>query len=341
LRSLGRMLDVAAACLDCGLRAPRQGDGDDGRALVVAAPESNRWEALLALGQALFGAPEWWPSAQPGVASTLLSVLARHRQLSDRPTKRPWHFEDAGITIFRSEPADGPEIWCRCDSGPHGFLSIAAHAHADALSIEVRHDGTDILTDPGTYCYGSDRLFRSYFRSTIGHNTLEVLGRDQSASGGPIMWIRHAESRLTSLESSSDGNEGRWVAEHYGYRALDAPVTHRRTVEFRGRQRLIDITDEIDGTGRPSVRLAFHLGPTVEADLDGCILTLRWQDRDGGEATATMTLPSSLGWSLIRGAEDPVLGWYSPGFGQKVPATDVIGVGSVTTRSQLRTRLAF
>ena len=155
------------------------------------------------------------------------------------------------------------------------------------------------------------------------------------------MWIRHAESRLTNLESSPDGDEGRWVAEHYGYRTLDPPVTHRRTVEFRGKQRLIEITDEIDGTGRPPVRLAFHLGPAVEANLDGCILTLRWQDRDGGEATATMTLPSSLGWSLIRGATDPVLGWYSPAFGQKVPATDVIGVGFATTGSPLRTRLAF
>ena len=122
---------------------PRQGDSDEGRALVVASPESNRWEALLALGQALFGAPEWWPPAQPGVASTLLSALARRRPLPDRPARRPWHFDDAGITIFRSEPAGGPEIWCRCDSGPHGFLSIAAHAHADALSIEVRHDGTE------------------------------------------------------------------------------------------------------------------------------------------------------------------------------------------------------
>ena len=37
-RSLGRMLDVAAACLDCGLRAPRQGDSDEGRALVIASP---------------------------------------------------------------------------------------------------------------------------------------------------------------------------------------------------------------------------------------------------------------------------------------------------------------
>ena len=155
------------------------------------------------------------------------------------------------------------------------------------------------------------------------------------------MWIRHAESRLTNLESSPDGDEGRWVAEHYGYRTLDPPVTHRRTVEFRGEQRLIEITDEIDSGGRPPVRLAFHLGPTVEANLDGCILALRWQDRDGGEATATMTLPSSLGWSLMRGARDPVLGWYSPAFGQKVPATDVIGVGSATAGLPLRTRLVF
>jgi hypothetical protein len=339
-RSLGRMLDVAAACLDCGLRAPRQGDSDEGRALVLGSPESNRWEALLALGQAIFGAPEWWPAVQPGVASMLLASLARPRQLPDRPATRPWHFGDAGITIFRSDPAAGPEIWCRCDSGPHGFLSIAAHAHADALSVEVRSDGTDILADPGTYCYSSDPPFRRYFRSTVGHNTLEVHGRDQSTSGGPTMWIRHAESRLTGLESFPDGG-GRWGAEHHGYRSLDPPVTHRRAVEFHPGQRLLEITDEIDGDGHPPVRLAFHLGPTVEADLDGCVLTLRWPHRDGGEAAATMTLPSSLTWSLIRGATDPVLGWYSPAFGQKVPATDVIGVGSATRGSPLRTRLTF
>jgi Heparinase II/III-like protein/Heparinase II/III N-terminus len=339
-QSLGCMLDVAAACLDCGLRAPRQGDSDEGRALVVGSPESNRWEALLALGQAIVGAPQWWPPAQPGVASTLLAQLARCRQLPGRPATRPWHFADAGITIFRSGPADGPEIWCRCDSGPHGFLAIAAHAHADALSIEVRHDGIDILTDPGTFCYSSDPPFRRYFRSTIGHNTLEVLGRDQSVSGGPTMWIRHAESRLTRLDTSPDGDQGRWMAEHDGYRTLDPSVTHRRTVEFNGGQRLIEITDEIDGVGSVPVRLAFHLGPEVQASLDGRILTLRWRAQDGDQATATMTLPP-LAWSLIRGASDPVLGWYSPAFGQKVPATDVIGVGPATMDSPLRTRIAF
>ena len=81
--------------------------------------------------------------------------------------------------------------------------------------------------------------------------------------------------------------------------------------------------------------------PKAKAITKKATVALRWQDRDGGEATATMALPSSLGWSLIRGSEDPVLGWYSPAFGQKVPATDVIGVGSATTGLLLRTRLVF
>ena len=100
--------------------------------------------------------------------------MARRHLQSDRPERRPAHFDDAGLTIMRSAADEGPEIWCRCDAGPHGFLSIAAHAHADALSVEVRHDGVEILADPGTYCYQGQADWRSYFRSTLGHNTVEI-----------------------------------------------------------------------------------------------------------------------------------------------------------------------
>src|SRR6478736_1471151 len=223
------MLDVAAACLDCGLRAPRQGDSDEGRALMIASPESNRWEALLALGQALVGAPEWWPPAQPGVASTLLPALARRRTLPGRPASRPWHFDDAGITIFRSEPTWGPEIWCRCDSGPHGFLSIAAHAHADALSVEVRHDGTDILTDPGTYCYHGEPMWREWIRSTAAHNTVEIGGESQAESGGPFLWITQPRTRTRTC-NVGDQSVQTWTADHDGYLRLPIPTVHRRSV---------------------------------------------------------------------------------------------------------------
>jgi len=114
---------------------------------------------------------------------------------------------DAGMTILRTAPGAVPEIWCRCDGGPHGYLAIAAHAHADALSIEVRCGGIDVLADPGTYCYFGEPEWRRYFRSTVAHNTLELDGVDQSQSGGPFLWLGDASSKVLDVAlESHDGS---------------------------------------------------------------------------------------------------------------------------------------
>ena len=60
-RRLCAMTDVMAALVDERLRPPRQGDSDEGRVVLLDAPEHNRWPALLALGDALFGRLDWWP----------------------------------------------------------------------------------------------------------------------------------------------------------------------------------------------------------------------------------------------------------------------------------------
>jgi Heparinase II/III-like protein/Heparinase II/III N-terminus len=166
------MVDSAAALVDERLRPPRQGDSDEGRALLLDAPAANRWPSLLALGEVLFGRLDWWPRVAADAGSSIVGALARTRHdIRDRPANRPSRFADAGTTLLRTADEHVPEIWCRCDGGPHGFLSIAAHAHADALSVEVRYAGLDILADPGTYCYHGEPEWRSYFRSTIAHNT--------------------------------------------------------------------------------------------------------------------------------------------------------------------------
>ncbi|MGW9397651.1 heparinase II/III domain-containing protein [Streptomyces sp. NPDC055642] len=233
-----------------------------------------------------------------------------------RPASRPAHFADAGLTVLR-----GPGgIWCRCDGGPHGFLSIAAHAHADALSVEVRHDGVDVLADPGTYCYHGQPEWRRYFRSTLGHNTLQLDGTDQSVSGGPFLWTRQARSRVLSVDTSGE-DVARWCAEHDGYR----PSVHRRRVELTASRQELRVTDEVRGPRR-AVRLAFHLGPAVTADLVGDRAVLTWA-RDGEARSAELDLPSRLSWQAHRGESDPPLGWYSPGFGRREPATTLIGTG--------------
>jgi Heparinase II/III-like protein/Heparinase II/III N-terminus len=324
---LPRMFDVVAATVDVKLRGPRHGDGDNGTALVLDPPAAERWSGLLAVGQALLGAPGWWPPVAPTMTSTLLASMAARRRPAGRPELRPSHFDDAGLTLLRSPPADGEEIWCRCDAGPHGFLSIAAHAHADALAVEVRYDGTDVLADPGTYCYHGEERWRRYFRSTLAHNTIEVSGQDQSTSGGPFLWTRHASSRLRELEADADGTITSWSAEHDGYRALSPPLRHVRSVRLARERRRIEIVDRLETTGGHAFRLAFHLGPDIEARIVGPDVELTWPDGTSTRS-ATLRLPADLSWSLSRGERDPVLGWYSPRFGEKQPTWTIVGEGT-------------
>jgi hypothetical protein len=338
-RRLCAMVDSAAAQVDVRLRPPRQGDSDEGRALLLDAPAANRWPALLALGQVLFGRLDWWPPVAPDAGSSIIGALAGGpHHVEDRPARRPSRFADAGMTLLRTADAGAPEIWCRCDGGPHGFLSIAAHAHADALSVEVRHAGVDVLADPGTYCYHGEPAWRSYFRSTIAHNTAELGGQSQSSEGGPFLWLRHAHAR--EIDATDDGSVAQWVAEHDGYSSLDPPARHRRSVRLDRPARAIDIVDEIDG-GSYDIRLAFHLGPEVEAELDGSCALLRWPGASGPAGAARLELPGQLDWSLLRGQTEPIMGWYAYGLGRRTPAFTLVGQGRSVPRTPLRTRMVF
>ncbi len=326
-RLLCRSVDAAAAVVDERLRGPRQGDGDDGRALLVDRPEWNHWPSLLSLGGAVFGPASWWPIEPPAdIRSTLVGALGTAEvPVAERPSERASRFADAGLTILRSPSSNDPEIWCRCDAGPHGFLAIAAHAHADALSIEVRHGGVDVLADPGTYCYYSDPEWRAYFRSTIGHNTLELAGADQSESGGPFLWTRHASATERHGDPGAAG--GVWSAEHDGYLRLQPPAVHRRTVRLDPTRRHLEIVDHVLTDGHVG-RLAFHLGPTVQARLDGSCARLEWPSARG-PAAATLSLPENLKWTSHRARLDPILGWYSPAFGVRQPCVTLVGEGVV------------
>jgi hypothetical protein len=353
-RLLCAMTDVMAALVDERGRPPRQGDSDEGRVVLLDPPEHNRWPALLSLGDTLFGRLDWWPAVRPDTASTLAGALlaaagVTGRQAGGRPPVRPDRFADAGITIIRTDAADTPGLWCRLDGGPHGFLSIAAHAHADALSAEVRYGGVDILADPGTYCYHGEPQWRQYFQSTIGHNTVEVDGQWQSDRGGAFLWLRHARAYETAV--TDDGTAASWTAEHDGYAAARKPAVHRRLVRLDRSAQSVEITDTVSGGGH-DVRLAFHLGPEVEAELAGSVATLRWTEDPAQPAgpgqpagsvgrTARLILPGTLRWYLRRGQTDPILGWYSPGLGQRVPAWTLLGTGACGPGDRLTTLLEF
>jgi Heparinase II/III-like protein len=252
-----------------------------------------------------------------------------------RAARRPSGFAGAGITLLRTSGKD--EIRCRCNGGPHGYLGIAAPAYAHALSVEVSCAGVAILADPSIFRYHGGRPWRSYFRSTIAHNTAELGGRSQAGEGGPSMWARHAHTR--EIEVLDDGDIARWTAEYDGYASLDPPTLHRRSVLLDRASRSIDIIDQIDG-GSHVIRLAFHLGPFVQAELGETGAVLDWPAAPIPGA-ARLELPLGLRWSLHRGETDPILGWYSHGLGRRVPAVTLLGCGRCVPGMPLITRLEF
>jgi hypothetical protein len=299
---------------------------------VVDDPDHDPWATVWAAGAALLGAADWWPAFDGGVQACVLAELGRTRQLSHRPAP-PRHLPDAGLVVLRSRAKDGPEIWCRCDGGPHGFLSIAAHAHADALSVEVRHDGVDILTDPGTYCYHGEPEWREWFRSTAAHNTVEVGGSSQSESGGPFLWTTQARTRTVTCEVGELPVQT-WTAEHDGYRRLSTPTVHRRSVTLDSARRCLTVVDTFDAAGEVPLRLSWHLGPDVMVELDGARAALTWPVGPNN-VRGRLLLPEGLAWTSHRADTDPVVGWYSPQFGSRVAATSLVGRGTGSSSTRL------
>ena len=136
-----------------------------------------------------------------------------------------------------------------------------------------------------------------------------------------------------------DGDIARWTAEHDGYASLDPPALHRRSVLLDRASRSIDIIDQID-EGSHNIRLAFHLGPDVHAELEESCAVLDWPTASTPGA-ARLELPPELQWSLHRGETDPILGWYSDGLGRRVPAVTLLGCGRCVPGMPLITRLEF
>jgi hypothetical protein len=68
---------------------------------------------------------------------------------------------------------------------------------------------------------------------------------------------------------------------------------------------------------------------------------MSWTTPAGTTGSGTLLLPEGPTWSLARGGSDPVLGWYSPGFGEKTPSTTVVGQGSCHDIDRLVTTLQF
>jgi hypothetical protein len=326
---LEAMLDFIAACMDGGGHVPAIGDADD--AVIVRfypAADLSVYRSLLATGSVLFnrGDLKFKAKAFDDKSRWLLGDAAAARfaaieaDASGHRVRRS--FESGGYYILGSDFDTVHETRMVVDAAPLGYLAIAAHGHADALSFTLSVAGRPMLIDPGTYCYHTQRSWRDYFRGTSAHNTLRVDGADQSISGGSFLWMRHTRARCIELERAA-GRE-RIVMEHDGYQRLDDPVLHRREIVYERVPATIVVIDSLVCHEMHQVEMFWHFAPECMLRLSDGIATATH-----GPVTLRLQWPAGLRAQLVKGREQPCLGWVSPRFAEKTATYTLVVSGQV------------
>lgn len=328
------MIEYLASIMDVSGRTPSFGDSDDAViARLDPKPDSDPYKALLAAGAVLFGDPrlKYKAGALDDKTRWLLGREARARfdalraTREDLPVRRV--FREGGYYILGSGFETPDEIRVIVDAGPLGYLSIAAHGHADALSFTLSAAGRELLIDPGTFAYHTQREWRDYFRGTAAHNTVRIDGQDQSVSGGAFLWNRHARVRVIDCDLGVQAQ--RLVAEHDGYLRLSDPVLHRRELRFDARRAELTVIDEISCAGEHRLEQLWHFPETCVVEHERCAIVARNVD-----VRLTMTLAPELHVELHRGRETPPLGWISRALDVRTPSPTVSA--SLTIRGSVR-----
>jgi hypothetical protein len=303
--------------MDTGAKAPAIGDFSDCRAIATTqAPEPKYVASVVAVVSGCVGRPDLAPPAKdPSIRDV---ILGSANESPAQPVGMR-SFTSGGYSVIRSRHKD--PVVLTFDHGPIGYLSIAAHGHADTLSIWLSIGSQPVIVDAGTYLYHSNRNLRDLFRDTVVHNTLSLDVIGSSRPSGPFNWASKASARLISSESSPIA---RVVAEHDGYVAQYG-VRHRRTVEFDDASRFT-IVDELLGvpTDR-SVTVSFLLDPTcrstVHPDRSEVLITRN------NLQLIRIASAGPLSARVVRGDEATGLGWLSPSFGVLIPADQILFEG--------------
>ena len=338
---LEAMLDFIAAVMDAKGHVPMIGDADDA-VMVRFSREADfcPYRSLLATGAVLFARGDFKAKAgrfDDKSRWLLGDAASREFDALTPATTAPARlaFPEGGYYVLGKDLGTHREVKTLVDAGPLGYLSIAAHGHADALALTLSIGGHEILVDPGTYAYHSNKRWRDYFRGTSAHNTLRVDGEDQSVPGGDFLWRSHARARCERFEAG--GERDVFEGLHDGYLRLDDSVLHRRRIEFDKAGMRLTVSDVLECAGEHFVEIHWHLSEGCAAQTSGrAVEVSRANVRARIECPLELEPPE-----IVTGRDDPPLGWISRRYDEKTPSPTIVCRGRIKGRTSLRTEIAI
>ena len=308
---------------DAAGNQPHIGDDDNGRVLGMYRRDENYVRSVLESVAVMTGRADLVP---PCVEPHLRQALFGSATAKPQPLIGTHHFREGGYTVGRHR-VGLHEMMVAMDHAPLGFLSIAAHGHADALAVWFHRDGQPILVDAGTYLYHAGGDDRRLFRSTAAHNTLAVESTDSSLMSGAFNWSKKAKVTLRHYHVT----EAEWgvEAEHDGYAARFGCLHHRCLTVTPATGFVV--RDELIGTGPRHVTIGFLLHPALDVRQAADTILLC----KDGEVMLRITHEGSLTASVVTNA------WYAPRFGMKEPTSRLVFSGMMAPGQEFTTRFEW
>jgi Heparinase II/III-like protein/Heparinase II/III N-terminus len=186
----------------------------------------------------------------------------------------------------------------------------------DMLHLDVWWRGHNVLVDPGSYLYNGPAEWHNHFHRTASHNTATIDGHDQMFHHRKFKNLYWTEARLLRFEDK--GTYALCEGEHYGYRRQPGQCVHRRSVFFF-KDDLWIVVDTLTGIGEHAVRLHWLAGdfPYTRDSIGG---SLNLHTPSGDFTINVLNMDGEpLQSSVVVGSEQPIRGWLSRYYGEKIP----------------------
>lgn len=215
---------------------------------------------------------------------------------------------------------------------------------ADQLHLDLWNGGENILLDAGTYSYNAAPPWENSLAGTIVHNTAMIDGKDQMTRASRFLWLDWAQAKLISRESDL------CEAYHDGYRGIGVQHTRRVHRQSAGLWEIRDIFSGQPSKSKHEVIIQWLL-PDGVFDFEGNILDLFLGKKsikiNSMEMQGDNPFPGKV--QLIRAGElisgegqaPEICGWYSPTYGQKIPALSYRAIFTTALPLTIHTRITI
>ena len=308
---------------------------DSVAAMVRAAAFLQDRDELALVGDV---SPDFPPEFHGGIAAVGARLLGQGSP--SLPRERGWHsffIEDAEASSTAGSMQNVPRKESYPDAGFHrfvcgdwtfslylnplGYVPSWSHGHADILGFVLHFRDMPFVVDSGRSTYMDTPLGR-YGRSGRSHSAILVDGLEACLAHGHngyllamipdyYEWVPEF-----SVEEMAEGFRVRVLCR--GFERIQPGLTVSRIFELT--ESRFSVTDEINGTGRHLVETFFHFHPDVKNERLG-ESAVRCYLPGGGRLALWAEGEGVSSVELVRGAGAPnPAGWFSPRYGEPVPA---------------------